>query len=78
MSSNPIFHDRTKKLQLVVYVVREVLIIKKLYKSSSSSRFHERAKHIEVACHFIRENMHSLDIVIVFIRSNDQFTNIFT
>jgi hypothetical protein len=39
--------------------------------------FHERTKHIKVNYHYVRENVHN-GIKTLYIRSEDQLTNIFT
>ena len=38
----------------------------------------ERTKHIEVDCHFIRENITTRCMIISFVYSNDQLSDIFT
>jgi hypothetical protein len=39
---------------------------------------HSRTKHIEIRHHFLRDHVQKGDIVVEFIRSEDQFADIFT
>lgn len=40
--------------------------------------FHERNKYIEVDCHFIRDSVMNKQVVILYVKSEDQLGDLFT
>ncbi|KAM7530603.1 hypothetical protein LguiB_034013 [Lonicera macranthoides] len=45
---------------------------------AKNSVFHDRSKHIDMRYHFIRESIAKKEVVLIFVKTQDQIADIFT
>ncbi|MCO5562025.1 hypothetical protein L7F22_015651 [Adiantum nelumboides] len=81
LAKNPIYHARTKHIEVHYHFIREKVLageIDLVYVKAKNPVYHARTKHIEVHYHFIREKVLAGEIDLVYVKTNDQVADIFT
>ncbi|XP_019151933.1 PREDICTED: uncharacterized protein LOC109148652 [Ipomoea nil] len=81
LCANPVFHARTKHVQINYHFVRDRVAkgeIQVNFISTKDQLADARTKHVEIDYHFVRDRVAKGEIQVNFISTKDQLANIFT